>query len=238
MDAGIRPFPLVVQRSYGFLVPRNDRASLALCQNLQRIAECLSTASGAQPCARVSSQRHVLVRPVRIAVRCCGTVLPTQASGQAPLCTSGRILRPCQYARFAARLLNVEQWAPRVRARRTCTPPWLRAMLTTLRGRLLIGIVASLWAGGAIVVLPDRGWIVLVIVPFLLGQFYAYALRTWWSVGLLPVAYLLGALGAAALFPPEDALTFAEAAGAALAFALGLTLVCATLAVLDRRSEG
>ena len=111
-------------------------------------------------------------------------------------------------------------------------------MLTTLRGRLLIGIVASLWAGGAIVVVPDRGWTVLVIVPFLLGQFYAYALRTWWSVGLLPVAYLLGALGAAALFPPEDALKFAEAAGAALAFALGLTLVCATLAVLDRQSEG
>jgi hypothetical protein len=150
---------------------------------------------------------------------------------------AGEIFVPCQYALRAARLLNVEVSAAKVRARISRQPAGLQPVLTTLRGRLLLGIVASLWAGGAVVVVPDRGWTVLVIVPFLLGQFYAFALRTWWSAGLLPVAHLLGALGAAALFPPDDALTFAEAFGAALAFAVGLTLVCATLQVLDRRSD-
>ena len=107
-------------------------------------------------------------------------------------------------------------------------------MLNTLRERLMLGLVAAIWTGGGIVVVPDRGWSALVVLPVLFGLIFAGATRSWLAVGLLPAAYGLAAWTAAGLFPPEDPLRVTEVLLASAAFGVGLAITTAVIYFRER----
>lgn len=107
-------------------------------------------------------------------------------------------------------------------------------MLTTLRERLTLGLIAAIWTGGGIVVVPDRGWAVLAVFPVLFGLVFAGVTRSWMAVGLLPVAYGLAAWTAGRLFPPEDPLRVNEVLLAGAAFAAGLAITTVIIHIRER----
>lgn len=107
-------------------------------------------------------------------------------------------------------------------------------MLGTLRERLTLGLIVAAWTGGGIIVVPDRGWLALVVFPVLFGLLFASVTRTWWAVGLLPAAHGLAALAAARLFPPEDPLRVNEVLLASAAFGVGLGIATAIIHIQER----